>query len=75
MRRVKGIARAVLTIAGAISLSSPLLATSANGVAQKSPVRQRDRPGIVKEGRILSGSVTEESFFRRKTGESTDVRR
>lgn len=58
MRRIKGIARAVVTIAGAISLSSPLLAASANGMAQKTPLRSKDRPGIVNQEQICPGSAT-----------------
>jgi hypothetical protein len=64
MRRIKGIAKAVVTIAGAISLSSPLLAASANGMVQKTPLRSKDRPGIVNQERICVGSAT---------GSSTDM--
>jgi hypothetical protein len=57
MRKVKGIAKAVVTIVGAISLSSPLLAASPNAVTQKAPLRQKDRPGMVHEEQLLFDSV------------------
>jgi len=43
VRRIKGIVRAVLTIAGAISLSSPLLAPGAGPVHHREPARQKDQ--------------------------------
>jgi hypothetical protein len=45
VRRIKGIVRAVLTIAGAISLSSPLLAPAAGPGHHREPARQKDQQG------------------------------
>jgi hypothetical protein len=74
MRRVKGIARAVVSIAGAISLSSPLLAAAPSGVVQKAPSRYKDRAGIVNEEQVRLFSAPVDSVFRDKAGEATDIK-
>lgn len=75
MRRIKGIARAVVSIAGAISLSSPLLAAAPGGVVQKAPSRHKDRAGVVNEQQARSFSAPVDSVFREKTGAATDIKR
>ena len=59
MRRVRGIARAVVTIAGAISLSSPLPAAS-SGAAHVASVRQKDRQDIVKGEFLIPLSLADD---------------
>jgi len=61
MRRVKGIAKAVVTIAGAISVSSPLIASSSGGVAHAASVRQEDREDLVKGEHMIARSSVQEA--------------
>ena len=75
MRRMKGIAKAVVTIAGAISLSSPLFAASHNAVAQKAPPRQKDSPGIITGKQLQSVPVIGDSFLDEQRGDATDMKR
>ena len=75
MRRMKGIAKAVVTIAGAISLSSPMFAASHNAVAQKAPPRQKHSPGVVTGEQLLSIPVIADSFLGEQRGDATDMKR
>ena len=61
MMRVKGIAKAVVTIAGAISLSSPLLASWNGGVAHAASVRQKDRLNCIKGERMSPLSTVDDA--------------
>ena len=74
MRRVKGIARAVVSIAGAISLSSPLFAAAPNGVVLKAPSRHKHRAEIVNGEQARSCSAPVDLAFREKTGGATDLK-
>ena len=50
MKRVRGLVRAVVTITGVISLSSPLVASTIESVTQEGSMHQKDGHGIAAEG-------------------------
>jgi hypothetical protein len=70
MKRIRGIARAVVTIAGAISLSSPLLVSPAGGVHHREQPPQKDQKdqyGVTNPGRMVSVHATADSSLREET--------
>ena len=73
MKRVRGLVKAVFTIAGAISLSSPLVASAAGGVTQGVSMQQKDEYGLAAEGaRMKTARATKDSSIRSSSGSNCE---
>lgn len=80
MKRVRGLVKAVITIAGAISLSSPLVASPAGGVTEGGSMEQKDKHGLAAEevrmkiARATTDSSIHDSNCDQGTAPKSDIR-